>query len=526
MYIKLKKKYPEVLFLTCIFLFISCQNDDDINPVVDTSFPCNDSVCDMLLAEEIVLNPTGYAPLSAIISLETSENIQVDISIAGANGADSDVVHSFSEIGTTLEIPIHGLYPASENTVTLSFFNTNGLKIGERTYLINTDALILDMPQISIDVAERNLMEKGMTLVNYFGYDQSLTLFRPFIFDSYGDIRWYLNFENHPILSALDYDNGPERLANGNFYFGDQSTNAIYEIDLFGTILNTWEIAGYKFHHEVFEKPNGNFLVTVDKDGENTIEDYIIEIDRDSKEIIVVWNLNESLDNTRTTLTSNIEDWIHVNAINYDEFDDTIIVSGRTQGVIKLNNNNEVVWIMGSHSGWNTSGNGMALNQFLLQPLDASGIAISNQAVLNGNENHPDFEWNWFQHATKVLPNGNIILFDNGGADRNFTTTNLYSRAVEFKIENGTIQQVWDYGKERGLEIYSRIVSDVDHLESQNHILMSSGAIVSGTQPVGKSIEIAISDNSVIFEATITPPTAHVNQITFHRTERLSLYTN
>ncbi|MDW5288730.1 aryl-sulfate sulfotransferase [Formosa sp. PL04] len=526
MYSKLKNKYPKFLVLIGVFLCISCQNDNDFNSEEEADIPCNGAICDMLIAEEIILNPTGYAPLSAIIALETNESIQVDISIAGSNGTDSNVVHQFSETGTTLDIPIHGLYPDYENTVTLSFFNTNGLKLGEKSYVITTDPLITDLPQISIDTADRNLMESGMNLVNYFGYDQHLTLFRPFIFDSYGDIRWYLNFENHPILSALDYDNGPEQLANGNLYFADQSTNAIYEIDLFGTILNIWEISGYKFHHEVFEKPNGNFLVTVDKNGENTIEDYIIEIDRHSKEIVVEWNLNASLDNTRMALTSNTQDWIHVNAINYDETDNTIIVSGRTQGVIKLNNNNEVVWIMGSHSDWNTSGNGIALNPFLLQPLDASGLPITDQAVLNGHENHPDFEWNWFQHATKVLPNGNIILFDNGGTDRNFSTTDLYSRAVEFKIENGTIQQVWDYGKERGLEIYSRIVSDVDYLENQDHILMSSGAIVSGTQPVGKLIEIDMSDHNVIFEATITPPTAHIDQITFHRAGRISLYSN
>lgn len=114
-----------------------------------------------------------------------------------------------------------------------------------------------------------------MTLVSYFGHNGSLFPQRPFIFDSFGEIRWYLNFRTHPQLNQLFYDDGIERLANGNFYFGSgggafggAADNTIYEIDLFGNVLNKWEMPNYGFHHEVKEKPNGNFLVTVNKLGQ------------------------------------------------------------------------------------------------------------------------------------------------------------------------------------------------------------------------------------------------------------------
>src|SRR5690606_21286342 len=99
-------------------------------------------------------------------------------------------------------------------------------------------------------------------------------------------IRWYLDYSSHPELASLFYDDGPERLANGNLYFGSGGSNfganpnnAIYEVDLFGNVMNLWEMPGYGFHHEAFEKPNGNFIVTVNKEGAATIEDHIIEID-------------------------------------------------------------------------------------------------------------------------------------------------------------------------------------------------------------------------------------------------------
>lgn len=70
-------------------------------------------------------------------------------------------------------------------------------------------------------------------------------------------------------------------------------------MDWLGNIINNWPFPGFRFHHNVQEKPNGNFLVTVSKEGSSTIEDYIIEIDRNSKQVINTWDLNASLQYSR-----------------------------------------------------------------------------------------------------------------------------------------------------------------------------------------------------------------------------------
>ncbi|WP_405266271.1 aryl-sulfate sulfotransferase [Cellulophaga sp. Ld12] len=518
----------KIKLLVLLGLFIvSCNNDDSVSNVATDSteneiFSCSD---ELTIEVQTLLNPSGYAPLSALVIFNTDEPISVTMRVIEKSGSDADIIQSFPEIGTNIEIPVHGLYPDYENEVEFTFYDTNKVSLCTQTLKIQTASLISAMPEITINTADRSQMAAGMTLVSYYGYDTDIHPFRPFIFDSYGAIRWYLNYKEHPILSNLHYDNGPGRLANGNFYFANNEPDAIYEVDLFGNIINTWDMPGFSFHHEVLEKPNGNFIVLVDKHDASTIEDYIIEIDRSANEIITIWDLNESLDNTRTTLTTDSEDWIHVNGVSYDASDDTLVISGRTQGVVKLTAANEVVWIMAPHADWKTSGNLKDLSSNLLQPLDASGSAITNEAILDGTENHSDFEWNWYQHATKVLADGSVILFDNGD-NRNYTGLGPYSRAVQYKIDetNGTIQQIWHYGKERGEETYSRVVSDVDYLEANNHMLFSPGGITSGAQPFGKSIEIDMETNSIIFEATITAPTPFAGHITFHRTERLSLY--
>jgi arylsulfate sulfotransferase len=501
---------------SCLFLllFITACNKKDGAPANKVS----------ITNEKVTLNPTGYSPLAATISLETSVTTKITIRVVGKNGTSSDIVKNFDDLNTKHTIPVLGLYADFENTVELIFKNASGIEVGRKTYLIKTFPLPVNTYPVIVINKKTDQMAEGMTLVSYFGYNGNPTPQTPFLFDAFGDIRWYLDFRASPVLNKLFYDDGMELLQNGNLYFGDGNSNKIYEIDFLGTIINTWDFPDYSFHHEVHEKPNGNFIVTVTKVISSTIEDYIIEIDRTTKQIIRVWDLNLSLQNNRFTLLNNPYDWIHVNAVTYDPSDNTIIISGRTQGLIKLDQDNKVVWILGCHKGWGNSGNGIDLKNFLLQPLDANNQPITNPDVLDGNINHPDFEWNWYQHAPSIMPNGNVMLFDNGWNNRNFSGSGQYSRAVDYAINstNKTVKQVWEYGKSNGVSTLSPIVSDIDYLVASNHVIFSPGSVNNGTK-YGKIIEVDYATKNVLFEATLTPAQTFFG-ITFHRTERIKLY--
>jgi len=522
-----RNRFLSILCASLLLITVSCDDDST----------GSGSSLDFLINDNLTLNPSGYAPLSALLNVSTEIPVSVEIRVESVGGQPSNILKRFDEVGTDLELPVLGLFPNVVNTVRVTFFDQSGGQLGSKIYEITTQPLIRAMPDIAINGLVPSEMVEGMTFVSYFGHTgpDDFVPQRPFMFDRSGIIRWYLDFSDHPVFSNLFYDNGMERLQNGNLYFGDGTTNRIYEIDMFGEIVNQWDMPGYGFHHNVIEKPDGNFVVTVNKLGEPTVEDYIIEIDRNSGAIIREWNLNESLDNQRrawpTDLADLNVDWFHANALWYDESDNTIVVSGRTQGVVKLTENNGVVWIIAPHREWASAGNGQDLTQFLLQPLDETGQPITDPSVLEGESNHPDFEWAWYQHAPQVLPNGNILLFDNGD-NRNYSFTGFdrssaYSRAVEYEIDetNMTIRQVWQFGKELGSDGFSRIVSDVDFFPGSGHVFFSSGSVLSGSENFAKVFEIDRNSDEVIFEATIRPPFTSFN-ITLHRTERMTIYPN
>lgn len=512
----------KIAWLVVLFVFAGAIAGCDNNPVDPGSLEA-DFVSSLLISP----NPSGYAPLTAELALTTTRPVQVEVLVPGRNGAMTDARHLFEGMTQEITIPVLGLFPG-ENEVTLLFYDEAGAPLGNTTATITAGALISDMPTVTIDDIDAARMKPGMNLVSYFGHDGQFRPMKPMIFDANGDVRWYLDFTNHPILNDLFYDNGVERLANGNLFFGDQSSARIIEMDMLGNIVNDWDFPGFEFHHSIIEKPNGNFVVTVSALGAPTIEDYIIEIDRQSGDIIRTWDLNQSLEYGRRVWVSPFVapdiDWIHGNGLAYDPSDNTIIVSGRTQGTIKLTNANEVVWIIAPHRDWGMAGNGVDLNTKLLQPLDADGIPISDQNVLDGFTNHPDFEWAWYQHAPELLPDGTLLIFDNGDR-RNYEDTDLYSRAVLYRVDpvNMEIEQVWQYGKERGVDTFSRIVSDVDYHAQEGNIVFMPGAANAGQGPYGKVVEVDMMTDDVVFEATIQAPTAQFG-ITFHRVERISIY--
>ena len=237
------------LFLPLLLVALAGCSEEDLTrpappvppetpPTVEPPTP-PPTVEEILVSERVTPDTSGYAPLTASIHLQTEIPVSLTIRVVGIHGPDSDVSHHFPGLDTTHQIPVLGLYPDHENTVELTFIDDRDRKLGTRSYTIQTQPLSSHMPSITIDLASPSEMAPGMTLVSYYGHDGDPRPNRPFIFDHYGDIRWVLNYENHEELGELFYDDGVERLQNGNLYFGDQNGDKIYEVDMTGRIVNT-----------------------------------------------------------------------------------------------------------------------------------------------------------------------------------------------------------------------------------------------------------------------------------------------
>jgi arylsulfate sulfotransferase len=476
------------------------------------------------------LNPSGRNPLSAELRFSTRVPTFFSITVLGP----IPVEKSYSSRHSQYRIPILGLYPEAVNNVVLTVENSNSKTVTD-TLSIETEPLPDFLPTPEINVLQESKMEPGMHFNEVHIGNAGQFNSHPIIFDNNGDVRWYLD------LSEFGRITWPIK------FNGDGSLFAIFgvtivEFDMAGKELNRIVVEENNMHHEVLKLPNGNYVVAVSrvgvtmiKNGEEitSVEDYIIEVDP-AGTIVTEWDMAEVLGVNRTDLTDGDTDWFHMNAIFYDENDNSLVVSGRNQGVVKVNWDNELQWILAPHKGWGDAGRYEKTTStipYLLTAVDNSGVPYSDD-IQQGIVESSNFSWTWGQHTPLILPNGNLFVFDNG-FNRNFGSAPDYSMGTEYEIneEDMTVKQVWSYGRARGEELFSSIISDVDYLsETQNRLIMP-GVVRTGNQdPYSKLVEVSYPDKEVVFESTLYFKNQLVDgqgwgnlDITY-RAERISLY--
>lgn len=452
----------------------------------------------------VLKNPSGIAPLTAEISLTTKRNSTVSLTVTG----ESELSKSFRAANKQHSFPVMGLYAGKENILLLEISDDFG-NTYQDSLSIKTSKIPSFFPEVTIETADRSLMEPGLHFSELHIGNSGRFNSYPFVYDDNGDIRWYVD------LSELNTITWPIKFTDRNTFYAI-SWNRYIEFDLMGNEIRRFVDERYNMHHEILELPNGNLIIAVSKIGTTiikndeeiaSVDDYIIELDGTTGSLLNEWDMTEILDVSRVDVVDGKGDWLHMNAIWYDDSDHSLIISGRNQGIIKVNWDNELKWIIAPHQGWGSAGrdgSGESTGEYLLTAVDASNTPYEND-VQEGTTEHPDFNWTWGQHAPMVLPNGNIFVFDNG-TNRNFgNASEQYSRGVEYQVdeENMTIKQIWNYGQELGTDGFSNIISDVDLLPETKNRLIAPGYITTSTPSKAKVVEVIPSTNQVVFESTL-----------------------
>ena len=446
----------------------------------------------------VIVDPYKSSPLTAIVLFETENLVRPTVHIPGKDEKTS--IDFTFKLGDKHILPIYGLYPDADNEITISYDNI------VKKVNIHTNALPETLARATVKTADREKLDGDW----YFFTPSSVGYTAAY--DINGDVRWYLS--NYALWDNTRLQNGhmlisTERLMNTPYYM-----TGLYEIDMLGKIYAEYSVPG-GYHHDYFEMENGNLLIASDNfdSANDTVEDYIIEFERRTGNILKKFNLKDVLptENTGNENWSS-DDWFHNNSVWYDKDTNSVILSGRhADAVVALNyDNGELRWILGDPTGWPEK-----YQHYFFKPIN-------------------DVEWQWSQHAAMVTPEGYIFVFDNGNnktkiADNYVPAQNSYSRGVLYKIDtyNMTVEQIWEYGKARGSEFYSPYISDVDYLDA-NHYIVHSGGIsfkngVPQNQPAGivrsdklLSDTVEILNNQVIFEMTLPTNT--------YRVEKLSPY--
>ena len=390
------------------------------------------------LAEPFVrLNPYGIAPLSAVARFETEVPRQISLTVKGRSGPD--VTHVVEGFRRSHEVPILGLYADHDNQVVLTARSKDG-DVASHTVTITTDPLPNDYPAIDVVQDYRGEAVDRFYFTTILGREGKRRMAFTSAFDVEGDVRWLLTSGNADILIPLR--NGRYlAVLEELFLESGGKHNKFFEIDLTGRVYDQWEVTG--LHHDISEMSNGNFLVLAQ--AEDSLMDWVVEIDRTTGAVVDTWDFREILDPDRPGTLDRPAfealDWLHLNGVYHDERDDSLVVSARNQSVVvKIDKSTKrLKWILGPHDDWPEH-----LKPFLLSPVGEG------------------FEWSWAQHQPSLLPNGDILLFDNGNfrsfdADSAVLAYRNASRGVIYRIDEEamTVRQMWQHGRGRPEALYA-----------------------------------------------------------------------
>lgn len=453
----------------------------------------------------VIVDPYGISPLTALVLFETEDKVSPKVTITGKDELTT-YTHTFS-LSKKHELPIYGLYADQENKVVIEY-EEEGETVSKELS-IQTDKLPENM------ILKASVSKKTEKLTNDLYFYTPSSIGYTTAYDVNGDVRWYL--KNYALWKIDRLENGhllvsTERLINSPYYM-----TGLYEMDLLGKIYTEFSLEG-GYHHDYYEMENGNLLVASDdfNNEDGTVEDYIVELDRKTGKIVKRFDLKDILpmeDGKSENWTS--YDWFHNNAVWYDKKTNSITLSGRHQdAVVNIDyESGELNWILGDSTSW-----GKEYQKYFFKPVG------------------DNFEWQWSQHASMITPEGYVFLLDNGNnkskvKEEYVKAEDSYTRGVMYKIDtkNMTIEQVWEYGKNRGSEFYSPYISDVDYLEKDHYIVHSGGIVYvdgkNSNQPAGFSKDVTlVSDtvelinDEVVFELKL--PTNN------YRVEKMSLYSD
>lgn len=387
----------------------------------------------------VAINPYQWSELTALLLFESTEKAKVTVTVKGKDEY-SNITHNFENYDNFHQIPVVGLYPNYKNSVQITLRYQDGSS-ETKTIQIQTAPLLEEtsLVDLNLKISEQSEMAEGVTFL-------VATSKNPLAVDSNGDIRWILDY---PIYHLL------ERMENGNMMVKKSDGTGFFEMDLLGKIFAIYHDAN-NIHHDVIELPSGNFLTT--SSHIDTVEDRILELDRDTGEILWDFDLGSIFPKDRY-LDEGYYDWFHLNALAFDASDQSLIVSGRHYGTAKIAYpSGELQWLLSPITSKEIDGSAY------LEPLDE------------------DFKQPSTQHSPEILPdldkNPNtidLLLYDNNSQiapDFLYAEANKYSQLVHYRIDehNKTVEEIWRYGEVLGSRYFTIMVGDADYLPNGNYL--------------------------------------------------------
>lgn len=410
--------------------------------------------------------------ISALVAITAEEGARVWVEHGDTQALGDRTPEVRVPAAGSVEIPLIGLAPNHMNHARVHATSAEGLVV-TKDLSFSAGPLPTGVPE-SVPISVNTNEATGYVLAGLA--DPSVKSFIPSIIDRKGRIRWYWEAPK-PAETAAQFD----RTSRGTFVVGLGPAQIVYELDLAGRILSSWQFRPRNDGvdtHDFLLLPNGNALMSgfehhvVDSRPlfpRNAVRtairtDQTVDEMNSLGDIVFHWSSFEHVNlleivPTRQTDSTHFEG-AHLNSIETTS-DGNIVVSLRaTNSVLKINRSNgSVIWRLGG---------------------TRSDFAFRDDP----------FDGFTRQHDARVLGSGDILLYDNGNQH-----VPQVSRVVCYHL-NGTDHTAtltWAYRHEP--DVFSQVCGSARRLPDGHTLVAFSPSLITEVD----------SAKRVVWESRIAP---------------------
>lgn len=112
-----------IIALLIVSCLCACTKDEPLIQGGEDDIPTLGDRLDLSEAN-IKVNPSGYAPLSAQLTVSFPVKGRMRVCVKGKKGPETDLSYTFRKYGYNHQEYIHGLYMNSENTIYVSLVDS------------------------------------------------------------------------------------------------------------------------------------------------------------------------------------------------------------------------------------------------------------------------------------------------------------------------------------------------------------------------------------------------------------------
>jgi hypothetical protein len=407
----------------------------------------------------IQINASAEDPLGAIVLHPNSTNDSVRVQFSLADGSETGATPWQSP---QLPVTVLGLEPGERYSLWIEGSRDRKTVDGAKVqYVVQT----LPQALAGLHVSVSGAFSGGYSLAPLPGADGHGYLVS---FDSVGTIRWYRDFGSNAVFASSQQPNGLFTAYVGGSNGFNKSAGVYVEItargdsirsysapagsytdphELAQTIATSGHVTSYFFAYEFKQYDRTAFgggpvdpvavhqILAVDDAGK--VDTVFDSADR--------WSIDESVE------LPHLPDLDHPNSIDLDAAGDLIVSYRDLNAIVKIDpTTKKVVWQLGG---------------------------IRNQFAILGDP-FGGFDG---QHDVRVLPNGHLLMFDNG-----WTHSPAQSRAVEYALDTQqmTATMVWQYAPSPS--IFNEYTGSAQRLANGNTLVaFTEEGIVDEVRPDG-----------------------------------------